>query len=269
MTEHKIKIDIPDCISKPIEEGLTPVTKSLGSSIGNTISAAWELAFGGIEAKLEKVKYQRQKDIESFKQELDCKISKIPVENVIEPKMHIVGPTLEASKYYFEKEDLRAMFSSLIASSIDKTKSALIHPSFVEIIKQLSSLDAQNIFFFSKGFNGYPEFPIVKYNLKTDEGSISIALDNVLINQVKNKSINLDSVNTCASSLVNLERLGLLHISYDAWISKFDYNIFTNTDYFNNLQTDINTSTEYTSIDIQKGYVKLTSFGINFVQVCL
>lgn len=119
MTEHKIKLEIPDCISKPIEEGITPVTKSLGSSIGNTISVAWELAFGGLDAKLEKAKYKRQKDVESFRKELDSKINKIPLENVTEAEMHIVGPTLEASKYYFEKEDLRNMFSSLIASSVE------------------------------------------------------------------------------------------------------------------------------------------------------
>lgn len=270
MTEHKIKLEIPDCISKPIEEGITPVTKSLGSSIGNTISVAWELAFGGLDAKLEKAKYKRQKDVESFRKELDSKINKIPLENVTEAEMHIVGPTLEASKYYFEKEDLRNMFSSLIASSVDRSKSNLVHPSFVEIIKQLSSIDAQNIILLSKNFNNSTSFPIVNYQLKTTNGSIATTLKNILINQIEGNIINFDSANTCSTSLVNLERLGLIYIVYDAWPSDFNYNIFTDTNYFVDLQTEIrNSNTKYNSVDIQKGYVELTPLGINFVQVCL
>ncbi|EHK2405366.1 DUF4393 domain-containing protein [Clostridium perfringens] len=270
MTEHKIKLEIPDCISKPIEECITPVTKSLGSSIGNTISVAWELAFGGLNAKLEKVKYKRQKDVESFKQELDSKINKIPLENLTEAEMHIVGPTLEASKYYFEKEDLRNMFSSLIASSVDISKSNLVHPSFVEIIKQLSSNDAQNIILLSKGFNNSTLFPIVNYQLKTTNGHSATILKNVLINKLEGNMINLDSVNTCSTSLVNLERLGLIYIVYDSWSSNFNYNVFTDTNYFVDIKNEIsNSNTEYSSVDIQKGYVELTPLGINFVQVCL
>lgn len=268
MTEPNINI-IPECISKPLEEGLTPVTKSLGDSVGHTLSVAWQIAFGGLDAKLKKLDYKRQKDIESFRQELDSKINKIPLENLTEAEMHIVGPTLETSKYYFEKEDLRNMFSSLIASSVDRSKSNLVHPSFVEIIKQLSSNDAQNILLLSKGFNNSNSFPIVNYQLKSTNGSARI-LKNVLINTLEENMINLDSVNTCSTSLVNLERLGLVYIVYGSWISNFNYDIFTDTNYFVNIKNKIsNSNTEFNSVDIEKGYVELTPLGINFVQVCL
>lgn len=82
--------------------------------------------------------------------------------------------------------------------------------------------------------------------------------------------INLDSVNTCSTSLVNLERLGLIYIVYDSWSSNFNYNVFTDTNYFVDIKNEIsNSNTEYSSVDIQKGYVELTPLGINFVQVCL
>ena len=82
--------------------------------------------------------------------------------------------------------------------------------------------------------------------------------------------INLDSVNTCSTSLVNLERLGLVYIVYGSWISNFNYDIFTDTNYFVNIKNKIsNSNTEFNSVDIEKGYVELTPLGINFVQVCL
>lgn len=62
----------------------------------------------------------------------------------------------------------------------------------------------------------------------------------------------------------------MIYIVYDAWPSDFNYNIFTDTNYFVDLQTEIrNSNTKYNSVDIQKGYVELTPLGINFVQVCL
>ena len=49
---------------------------------------------------------------------------------------------MEASKYYFEEKELREMFSKLIVCSLNSSKSNMVHPSFIEIIKQLSSTDA-------------------------------------------------------------------------------------------------------------------------------
>ena len=271
MTDHKIKIEIPDCLSKPIEEGITPVTKC----IGNTFSVAWELAFGGLDTKLEKIKYKRYKNIESFKQELDSKINKVPIENIVEAEMHIIGPTLESSKYYFEKEDLRNMFTSLIASSIDKTKSNLIHPSFVEIIKQLSTFDAQTLIDLKIGvneFNGLRGFPIVNYTLENSSGGCNIAYQHIPLNLAKQTCLDeILASNTC-KSLINLERLGIIHISYKTCLHQdiFNYSIFNHTVYSKAISSYIKKSPQNDSyIIIQKGMLKFTQFGIDFVKTCL
>lgn len=270
MTENNIKIDIPDCISKPIEEGLTPVTKSLGASIANTISVAWELVFGGIDTKLEKVKYKRQKELESFKQELDSKISKIPAENVVEAKMNIVGPTLDAAKYYFEEERLRNMFSSLIASSIDKDTTTLVHPSFTEIIKQLSVVDAKMLLFLSENESIYQNvFPISNYTLTnlSSEGQYTY-LKNIFLSDTSIDNLTIDLIKSNCSSLVNLERLGLITITYDKCISEYDYSIFINTPAYHQLSLSIKNSS-WDSIEIEKGILNLTQFGLNFISTCL
>ena len=103
--------------------------------------------------------------LKNFKQELENSTSNIQEENLQEPKMSIVGPALEASKYYFDEKEIRDMFVKLIASSMDSTYNGLVQHSFVEIIKQLSPYDAklfasfnmvEPIVTFEKGFDyGY------------------------------------------------------------------------------------------------------------------
>ncbi len=73
--------------------------------------------------------------------------------------MSIVGPALEASKYYFDEKEIRNMFANLIASSMDSTYNGLVQHSFVEIIRQLSPYDA-------KLFNTLEEEFAINYKTK-------------------------------------------------------------------------------------------------------
>lgn len=111
-----------------------------GKSLGNL----WDIAIGNkIAAAYEKSKFKHNLDVEDFKNKLINNVSSIKKENLQEPKISIVGPALEASKYYFDEEEIREMFANLIASSMDSTYNGLVQHSFVEIIKQLSPYDAK------------------------------------------------------------------------------------------------------------------------------
>ena len=90
-----------------------------------------------------KQQHRHSLNFEDYVSKIQNKTQEIPEEFLQEPKLNIVGPALEASKYYIDSEILREMFANLISSSVDSRKSSKTHPSFVEIIKQLSSLDAK------------------------------------------------------------------------------------------------------------------------------
>jgi hypothetical protein len=49
------------------------------------------------------------------------------------------------AKYYVDTEELSEMFSNLIAASMNSDKLNEDHPSYVDVIKQLSPLDAKNL----------------------------------------------------------------------------------------------------------------------------
>ncbi|WP_338986952.1 DUF4393 domain-containing protein [Fusobacterium polymorphum] len=122
--------------------GATTLTvKAASVGIVNSLVDLWNGAIGHcIHSWSEKRRLIME---EKFIPSVAEKISKIPDENLQEAKMSILGPTLEASKFYIEEEEIREMFSNLIAASMDSTYNGIVQHSFVEIIKQLSSYDAK------------------------------------------------------------------------------------------------------------------------------
>ena len=68
------------------------------------------------------------------------RLASIPPENIIEPKSEIAVPAIMANSYT-SSDDLRSLYANLLAKSMDKTEWSA-HPSYVEIIKQLSPDEA-------------------------------------------------------------------------------------------------------------------------------
>lgn len=129
-----IKFELPEVAN----EALTPLARS----IGTTLSSIWDMCFGWVDISAEKVQYRRQLDLKSFKDTLDQELSKIPEDKLCEPKLSVVGPAIEASKYFFEDGVLRTMFAKLIASSMNSDLYEFVQNSFVDVIKQMSPFDA-------------------------------------------------------------------------------------------------------------------------------
>lgn len=258
------------------EKFLETATEPLAKRVGNTISSLWTIVFGNIDIYAEKKEFQRHLALQNFKDELELKVSSIPEEKLIEPPLHVLGPTLEASKYYFESKELRTMFTNLIASSINSDVIGKTHPAFVEVIKQLSPLDAQNIQLFLK----QSPFPIVQYSLERKEGGRKFFQTNVFLENPEAQDIELN-----ASSITNLERLGLIRVCYQSFLVNDDsYKKFYDTDLFKSYTSKIkefnNQKANGTLLipkgfqdvhktDVQKGITDITPFGLSFLETCV
>ncbi|MBD8590238.1 DUF4393 domain-containing protein [Peribacillus simplex] len=253
-------IQLPEFIDK----GLTKPAEA----VGKTLTSTWELVFGGFDFYVQKVQHNRQLAFESFKLEVKEKIAKVPLENLTEPPIHILGPTLEASKYYFEQQVLRSMFANLIAASINKDAVNQIHPSFIETIKQLSALDAKNLSLFKDEIS----FPIVNYDFLLIDNGYATYKTNVFLENKKENDIDLNS-----TSITNLNRLGLVAVIYKTHLKDLSlYDKFEKSDLFLSVKQQIkspdalNTSLKkYKDISITKGIVDITPYGQNFINICM
>lgn len=246
-------------IPKFIDNALGPPAQA----IGDTLSELWDLGIGShVSLWGEKQTLRQQNNFTKYKASIEEKTQSIPNDKLTDPQLHIVGPAIEASKYYIESDELREMFANLIAASIDSRKIDRTHPSFVEIIKQMSPLDAQNLAL----FKDVVQFPICQYRLINDSRHYKTLLTNIFL---ENKEVT--KLDLIASSLENLSRLGLIFITYESYIpSEKAYEQFKNNIYYE-IQENLRSGyyPTYEDVDIKKGISKSTPLGKDFIDICM
>lgn len=239
----------------------------------------WDLTFGGIHLIAEKKRTKLANDIEDYRIKIYNKLSDIPEENIQEPPLNIIGPALEASKYYIEEEKIREMFANLIAASFDNRKSDKVHKTYVQIIKELTTLDANNLLYLNMG-----KKPIAEFILKNKEKNIwDIMKTNIFLSNVS------QNINDNAISVSNLELHGLVKIDYENYLSEEEnYKIFKEIQLYKDLENvakirkeeleklknspnydnNLNYEVMLNEIEIKKGIILLTPLGENFVSIC-
>lgn len=235
---------------------LTSITTSFLTSLAakgitgpaETLNDIWKATLGyPVHFWAEKRKLKYEADLKKFETELTNKILEIPKEQIQEPKISILGPALEASKYYFEEDEIREMFSNLIASSMDKTYNDIIQHSFVEIIKQLSPYDAK---FLSKIENC-----IQTYGLKRE---------NTIFQRIFCITPDFLNFEKNSIAITNLNRLGLLD-----QLSYFELNDFPQKEFINNNISSIIDLKEKTDFSMQPHAYVLSPLGIEFKKICI
>ena len=253
-----VKFELPQVINDAL--------KPLANSIGNTLSFGWDGMTMGIATWYGKKKIEHDHNLEIYKNEIQKNIETIPEENLQESKMNILGPALEASKFYFEEPQYREMFAKLIASSFDNRKNNVIHPFFIEAIKQMKPLDAYLISLFKKNHN----LPIVAYKFRKKKG-YSIDYPYVFLEEEKQTNVDYFS-----ASIINLQRLGFISVNFGEWfIDESKYEIFRNNIFYQSKSQQISIlikndpSSEIQEYTFDKGMMRLTPLGKNFLDICI
>jgi hypothetical protein len=237
-------------------DGAQPATRQVGKALetvcglANTILLPIEYANRFFGYKLEE-----------FISDLKNKTKKIPEEKLIEPSLRISGPVLEGLKYT-DTPELREMFLNLLSSAMNIDTEAKTHPSFVETIKQLSSLDAK---VFDK---------LVKLN------QVACTFLKIMINDTNQcytdafPTFFVEELHSLAdpflisSSIKNLIRLGLIE-HHDKTINGYDYDKFRSVPYvMERLELFANFS-EKINLVIDGQAIGLNDYGKSFAQMCL
>lgn len=289
----------------PIVSGALSGLAAVGALKGpiESLTQIWTLTLGRFpDDAYQKYKIKQAANLEKYANEVKSGIEKIPEENIQEPKMSVIGPALEASKFYIEEDEIRGMFAKLIASSMDNSKSADIHPSFSEMIKMLSPLDAQNLqTLYQSG-----DETISKIRMTYDgNGGFKDVCSHIYLGNPETQDNQL-----IAPSIDNLIRLKLIDVDYetfknnDALYEKHRNNPLllqykqedqenrqTNQEILNflnsvgkrtngdnipipeevkaSIKQQLEDALKPRTIDIVKGKISLTALGRNFCKICL
>ena len=260
-----IKLELPELIN----EAATPVVRSAGK----TIASIWDIVFGGIDIYSEKQRYLRELNLQKFKDSLTNKVEDIPTEDIQEPNLSIIGPTLEKSKYYFEDENLRELFANLVASSIDKTKTEIVHPAYPDIIQNLSPNDAM----FLKEISSLEVIPfcMLRYQKRSKDNQTTffsyfgdgITLSRCILKYTYQENPFYDFNPT----IDNLSRLKLIEVTDKFLSDESNYSDFLDNSIYKKCQSELSHDSQIMEREVTmiKGVIEVTSFGKNFIKTCV
>lgn len=250
-----INLNLPE----PVNKSLNPIA----TAAGETFSNIWSACFSTINLWAKKRIIKHEQDFLEFKQSVETHYTNIPDEYKSEPNLSIIGPALEASKFYIQEKSIREMFAKLITADMDTRKKNNLHHSFVEIIKQLSPHDALLL---SKLPKVGPIGEIRLYNKDESTYSLRTKEDLIIIPDIP-ELINIDT----SIAINNLNRLGLAQINHImSLVNKSCYAPYEDLPEFKDGLLLVKTHLElFTKVEVNKGMYSITPFGDAFKSICI
>ncbi len=276
----------------PIAESIAGGAIGAGALKGplKSLDDWWYYFFGSkTELARQKAELLNAQKLESYKTDIYNEVKNIPPEKLQQPKLDIIGPALEASRYYIDAPELRKMFAKLVASSVDSRKETITRSAFVEFVKQMSPLDAKILSTFVSNSQSN-KLPMVKINRKLANNN-KIPLKSEVLSFELFSDINERTM--IPSAIINLSRLGLVEVTYSEWLSQLDYTkifsltpeydqctkelqelksqyqVFSNIGFLSNEQLEGLKTLANSSIELDQGLLTLTSLGKDFTSLCL
>lgn len=236
------------------DDGLKPATKESGkvlALIPQTINAAL--------APLRQWIAQKEYNVAETEKLLAQKLEKVEYDKIVSPESYVAVPAIQAIAYSMNSEELRNLYANLLAKSMYIDTKELVHPSFVEIIRQMSPIDAL-IF---KTIMGRAVNPMVNLIMKNEKGTFRTIVTNVT-------DINIASQELIGVSIDNLTKQNLLSVPDDGFYSDEKvYDSILRTEFYEK-QKNLNRRTvdgfEFT---YTKKMINKTNLGRLFYKVCV
>lgn len=235
----------------PVAQEVGKALKTIGGVINVALSPISLMVYG-----FEKIQGQLQNRLEK-------RLSMVLPENIVSPPLQIVGPLIEKYKYIYDNENLSEMFINLLAKSMDKDTIEKAHPSFVNIISELSSDEAKLI----KHIYGKEVLPKLDVKLELPVGGYKYIITNF---SLLGNDANLAYPELTPSYLNNLERLNIIYCSsgglQETYTDKNCYKLLKENKLIQDIQQKFGTQGK---IELMEGVIRITDFGGMFIEAVL
>ena len=247
------------------ENSLQPSVKQLGQSL-ETVMKTLNVTL----APFRLIVYGWDKIEKEVLPSIARKVRKIPEERRIKPNPSIAGPALEALRFTVDQPELREMFENLLATSMDSEKVQSAHPSFVEIIKQISPDEARIIRLFIEN-DHFPSISVlaadkIRYDLPMGNYNTLVANFCLMAEQA-----SCDHPGLILTYVDNLRRLGFIEIFEGKHIAKPGY--YNAIEKHPIIKATIDNITAHFGDArkplIQKETIRVTALGKQFVYTCV
>lgn len=242
------------------DDALKPISKETGELLGAIVGLFNNVVLYPVKKANISFRYK----LEEFEKDLNKKINSIPSENLIEPPLNVSGPILEGLKYTFDTKELREMFIELLSAAMNRESIEGAHPSYVEVIKSMSKIDAMTI----RMFRNTRNFPASNIQFRIDESKyFTEAMPKIFVPDF----LHIAELKLIGISIDNLCRLGLIEFRSTDFILNYDYETFKNHEIVKErlrVYNERNADKEI-YITVSQSLITLTEFGKNFVELCV
>lgn len=193
-------------------------------------------------------------------------INDIPDSKKIKPEKRIFVPLIQQLSYSTDEEYMKTKYKNMLASTMNADKVEKVHPSFINILSQLSSdeikiLDSLPLVILNN-------VPIINMRMKTNNQTDLGILQAKYFSDIGYGKCKFPE-NIC-KYIENLERLKLIEIPHGLYLT--DNNIYDklinhpfldNIRKSNSLNNNVKINYEY-----DKKIFRLTNFGLDFISCC-
>lgn len=241
------------------KDAIQPAAKQIGKGL-ETIAKAMQVALEPLVGLV--WGYDRFK--EQFLIPVAEKLRNVPPDRITTPSFHVAGPIIEALRFTGHEESLRELYANLLATSLDAETTKNAHPSFVDIIKNMSPDEARIIRLFSTR----NEFPSI--DLKAvQEGKRHVF--SVVVRNFSDigREAACEHRDLVPSYLDNLCRLGLLEFPPVTKLAdEAVYEALESADELASAKEQINAVSDR-RIEFDRKVVEITTLGQQFCQACV
>ena len=249
------------------EDGAKQTVTESGKIAGR-IPRAINAALAGIDIWI----MNREYKVAEVKKILEQKLENVNPDNIVPPEPYIAVPAWQAISYSMDNDELREMYANLLAKAMNIETKNNVHPAYVEIIKQMSPLDAKNLSVICESDG----LPIASFCYEYADGSKSGNTPLIFLDNQDEEDYLFQ-----ATSISSLSRLGLINIDFEHMVfNKDEYKKFEKSEVYTEMK-NINADEAYnvynfpkdkfhnSNINMNKGVIDLTPMGDSFVDVCI
>lgn len=266
------------------KEAYNDCLKPAAQATGQLISLA-PRSIRALLSPLEKWILNKESALEETSKILAEKLSSVPSEKIASPEPYVAVPALQAISYSAESPDLRELFANLLATSMNIDTKNQAHPAFVEIIKQLSPLEAKLLketSLLAKSFTPccqvrfqiLPEYSSDKNSIFQEVSEGFTVVDHfVIFDTVPSPN---DPFDVLSPAITNFVRLGLCEIPFGLTLSDSNaYSIYENYSKLDFMRKEA--KKKYSSATLSsegnlyliKETIRTTALGMNFYKFCV
>ena len=202
---------------------------------------------------------QKEYNVAETEKLLEEKLKNVKQEEIVSPESYVAVPAIQSISYSMDSKELRNLYANLLAIEMIISTKDRVHPSFVEIIKQMSPLDSM-VF---KEIMEREVNPMLNLVMKNSEGHYITLMTNVT-------DITLASENLISVSIDNLARMKLIEIPGDGFYTDEKlYDSIFQTDYYIEQSKKHPKTLDGFEFNHTKKMIVETNLGKLFYEICV